>query len=204
MILNALILTLYFLLYGFLHSWLASLTVKERVQAIVGQQVMRGYRLAYNCFALLSILPFFALQSTLPNPKLYDIPTPWRWFMVTGQMLALAGATITILQTGLPHFLGLSQLVTSQATEHTPLNISGFYKWVRHPIYFFSLIFIWLSPVMYLNQLIGYVLFSFYFYFGSKYEEDKSVTEFGDTYRDYQRHVPRLFPIPYQNRSKLS
>jgi len=197
MIINSLILIAYFVIYGFLHSLLANLIIKKKTQTTIGSTWMRAYRMGYNIFAILTILPFFALQGLLqPNPKLYSIPSPWHWLTVGGQLLAVLGAGITVLQTGLPHFLGLSQLFekTEQVTENTPFNISGFYGWVRHPLYFFSLLFIWLSPVMYLNQLIGYLMFSLYFYVGSMYEEEKLVAEFGDTYRSYQQRVPRLIP----------
>lgn len=192
---NTLILGLYFVLYGLLHSWLASLTVKQKVEDWFGPQARRGYRLFYNLFAIVTLLPFFAIQAMLPNPKLYTIPSPWRWLMVTGQLVALVGAVISLWQTGMFHFLGFSQLTTDSPTENTPLTIKGFYRWVRHPIYFFSLFFIWLTPIMYLNQLIAYILFSLYFYIGSIYEERKLVAEFGDTYRDYQKRVPRLVPL---------
>lgn len=192
---NTLILGLYFVLYGLIHSWLASLTVKQKVEEWFGPQARRGYRLFYNLFAIMTLLPFFALQAMLPNPKLYSVPSPWRWVMVAGQLVGLVGAVISLWQTGLFHFLGLSQLTTDSPTENRPLTIKGFYKWVRHPIYFFSLLFIWLTPIMYLNQLIAYILFSLYFYLGSIYEERKLVAEFGDTYRDYQQRVPRLLPL---------
>jgi len=194
LLLNSLILTFYFIIYGLVHSWLASLSFKQWLREQLGDDLMRGYRLSYNIFALISLLPFFILQATLTNPKLYTIPSPWRWLMVMGQLLALIGATITLWQTGAGHFLGISQVIKAAVTENTPLNISGFYRWVRHPLYFFGLLFIWLSPVMYLNQLIGYLLFSLYFYFGSIYEERKLVTEFGELYQNYQQEVPRLFP----------
>ncbi len=191
---NVLILTSYFVLYGLIHSWLVSLSFKQRVQTIVGAKMMRGYRLAYNIFAFVSLLPFFALQTQLPNFRLYLVPSPWRWLMVGGQLLALLAAGLSFWQTGPLHFLGLSQLTQEQLTENTPFSKRGFYGYVRHPIYFFGMMLIWLSPLMTLNQLIGYVLFSLYFYLGSYFEERKLIAEFGDTYREYQRQVPRLIP----------
>ncbi len=194
-LINTFILTTYFVLFGLLHSWLASLTVKRHVHTRLGSPARRGYRLLYNLIATVTLLPFFALQAGLPNPQLYVVPAPWRWLMVAGQLIAALAAAGTLWQTGLFHFLGLSQLTDPQPTENTPLNRRGFYRWVRHPLYFFGLLFIWLSPIMYLNQLIGYVLFSLYFYIGSIYEERKLVAEFGETYRRYQQEVPRLIPL---------
>lgn len=195
---NTFVLTLYFCCYSLIHSLLASLAVKTWLQAQLGATLLRGYRLGYNIFAFITLLPFFALQVYLPNPLLYHLSTPWRWFCLLGQLIAVSGAAITLWQTGASHFLGLAQLMQPTATASTPLQIQGFYRWVRHPLYFFSLLFIWLSPTMSLNQFIGYVLFSSYFYIGSIYEERKLVAEFGQVYLTYQQHVPRLIPLPRQ------
>jgi protein-S-isoprenylcysteine O-methyltransferase Ste14 len=47
---------------------------------------------------------------------------------------------------------------------------------------------------MTLNRLALAVGVHVYFWIGSIFEERKLVREFGDTYRDYQRRVPRLLP----------
>ena len=113
-----------------------------------------------------------------------------------GQLLAVALAGVTVFQTGAFHFLGLTQMVAENPTENSPLNLSGFYAWMRHPLYSFSLIFIWLTPVMTTNTLTAFILFTLYFYFGSIYEERRMVAEFGQTYEDYQQQVPRIIPVP--------
>jgi protein-S-isoprenylcysteine O-methyltransferase Ste14 len=80
--------------------------------------------------------------------------------------------------------------------KSSALTTSGFYRWVRHPLYFFSLLFIWLTPALTINLLIVFVLFTLYFYIGSIYEEKRLLAEFGEAYRKYQEHVPRLVPFP--------
>ncbi len=192
---NVFILTLYFAGYGLVHSWLASLSLKRWLQNRLGAGIMRGYRLAYNIFALVSLLPFFAMQADLPNFTVYAIPTPWRWGMIGGQILALLAAGVAFRQTGPLHFFGLTQLTAPQLTENTPFSTRGFYGYMRHPLYSFSMIFIWLTPQMSFNRLIGYILFSLYFYIGSYFEERKLEAEFGEVYREYQRRVPRLIPL---------
>jgi protein-S-isoprenylcysteine O-methyltransferase Ste14 len=193
---SAFILTAFFVLYGVIHSWLASLSVKNWLRRQVGPSLDRWYRLAYNIFAVVTFLPMLALMALLPQKTLYVVPSPWRWLMVAGQLAALTAAGITVLQTGVFHFLGLTQLVSDRPTENTPLNFKGFYRWVRHPLYTFSLVFLWLNPIMTTNSLVAYALFSLYFYFGSGYEERRMVAEFGPTYEAYCRSVPRLIPLP--------
>jgi protein-S-isoprenylcysteine O-methyltransferase Ste14 len=65
---------------------------------------------------------------------------------------------------------------------------------VRHPLYFFGLLFLWLTPVMTINLLTTYLLFTLYFYIGSFFEERRLRAEFGPAYRQYQQRVPRLIP----------
>ena len=195
-ILSALILTIYFVIYGVVHSWLAGTSTKNWIRKTFGPSSDHWYRLAYNIFAGITLLPMLVLMAVLPGKLLYVVPTPWAWLMVAGQMLALLAAAITVIQTGAFHFLGLSQLVDPQPAQTTELNLRGFYTRVRHPLYTFSLLFLWLTPAMTTNSLIAYILFTLYFYFGSIYEERRMVAEYGQVYADYCKTVPRIIPIP--------
>lgn len=194
MFLNILVLTLFFTGYAVLHSLLASLAAKKRLRQMLGPGVDRWYRLFYNLVAVVTLLPLFPLLALLPDQLLYVVPAPWRWLLVTGQLLALAGLGLAFLQTHPLHFLGLAQLWAGEPQQSGQLVVNGFYYWVRHPIYFFSLVLLWLSPAMTINLLIVYVLFTLYFYIGSIYEERRLVVEFGPAYRAYQRCVPRMIP----------
>ncbi|MCK6626273.1 MAG: isoprenylcysteine carboxylmethyltransferase family protein [Anaerolineae bacterium] len=198
---NILLIILFFTVYAVLHSILASLVVKDWVWRVFGPGVERGYRLAYNIIAVITLLPLLPLLAWLPDQTLYVVPSPWRWLMVGGQLLALVGLVVTLLQTGLFQFLGLAQLTAERSNRPGKLNIGGFYGWVRHPLYFFSLLLLWLTPIMTLNLLVTYLLLSLYFYLGTFYEERRLLAEFGPAYRDYQQRVPRLIPLPF-NRLK--
>ncbi len=196
MVTNVLALTIYWFGYTVLHSVLASRWCKNAVRHRLGAGGARVYRLAYNVFSVISFLPVLLLLAVLPDQTLYLVPSPWRWFMVGGQFLALAGAAVALLQTDLWQFVGLAQLFAVPVAS--PLMVTGLYRWVRHPIYFFSLGLIWLTPVMSANLLTLNVLFTLYFFIGSIYEERRLVAEFGEVYRDYQRRVPRLIPRPWR------
>lgn len=191
---NILLIILFFTVYAVLHSVLASLVVKDWARQVFGPGVERWYRLAYNIVAVITLLPLLPLLAWLPDQTLYVVPPPWRWLLIGGQLLALAGLGITLLQTGLFQFLGLAQLMTERPNQPGKLNVSGFYGWVRHPLYFFSLLLLWLTPIMTLNLLVTYLLLSLYFYLGTFYEERRLLAEFGPAYGDYQQRVPRLLP----------
>jgi protein-S-isoprenylcysteine O-methyltransferase Ste14 len=190
------VLTLYFVLYAVIHSLLAGLPVKNWARRVFGPATDRWYRLFYNIFAVVTLLPYVVLLALLPQQILYVVPVPWRWVMAAGQLLALLGLGIAFWQSNPLHFMGMAQLFTPEPAAPGPLVVHGFYNWVRHPIYFFSLLLIWLTPLLSLNLFVTYLLFTIYFYSGSIYEERRLVAEFGTAYQEYQRRVPRLIPIP--------
>jgi protein-S-isoprenylcysteine O-methyltransferase Ste14 len=191
---SALGLIIFFSAYAVLHSLWASLTVKHWVWRLFGPGVDRWYRLAYNIIAVVTLIPILPLIAWLPTQTLYAVPTPWRWLMLAGQGLALIGTVVALLQTNLFYFLGLAQLITERPSSSGALNLYGCYAWVRHPLYFFTLLFLWLTPVMTINLLTTYILFSLYFYIGSFFEERRLLAEFGAAYQAYQQRVPRLIP----------
>ncbi|MCS7248695.1 MAG: hypothetical protein NZ840_10695, partial [Anaerolineales bacterium] len=58
-------------LYGFLHSLLASLWVKERLHRRFGEDCFRWYRLIYNLIVSLTFVPVLGLLALLPDRTLY-------------------------------------------------------------------------------------------------------------------------------------
>lgn len=72
--------------------------------------------------------------------------------------------------------------------------LQGPYLWVRHPLYFFTLVLIWSTPDLTSDRLLFNVLWSFWIVLGSYLEEKDAVAEFGERYRRYQKIVPMLLP----------
>ncbi|NJN97398.1 MAG: hypothetical protein HC875_26605 [Anaerolineales bacterium] len=125
-LISALPLIIFFTLYGVLHSVLASLALKAWARRVFGPGVERWYRLIYNIIAVITLLPLVPLLAWLPGPILYVVPSPWRWLMVGGQLLALAALGVSLLQTGAFHFLGLAQLTAERPGASGKLNVGGF------------------------------------------------------------------------------
>lgn len=194
MMTSAVVLVITFCLWATLHSLLASLRVKGWAQRVLGRGVKRWYRLVFNAIAGLTFLPWMVLIVLLPDRPLYVIPFPWRWLTMTGQALALIALLWTLVQTGPMHFLGVTQLLAAGPKEHSALQIRGLYCYVRHPLYFFSLVLLWLVSQMTINTATANVLIALYFWIGSILEERKLLAEFGAAYAEYQRHVPRMIP----------
>ncbi len=59
---NLLLLTSAFAVWGIVHSLLASLALKDFFRKTLGDYFMRAYRLGYNIFSALSLLPILWLM----------------------------------------------------------------------------------------------------------------------------------------------
>jgi protein-S-isoprenylcysteine O-methyltransferase Ste14 len=182
------------LLYGVIHSILASLWMKAKAKHWFGALADRSFRLFYNLFAFLTLLPVLALPVLLIDMLLYAIPFPWVVITLLVQIIALAALVIGLMQTGIASFLGLRQLIQKGENEMPQLVVNGLYRWVRHPLYTAGLLFIWLMPRMTCNLLAINIGLTIYILIGALLEEKKLLREFGDAYVEYHRTTPMLIP----------
>jgi len=180
------ILLLALTLWGIVHSILASSFVKD----MLGRADF--YRLGYNIFAVLSFAPVLYLMRALPDQPAYQIPAPWSILMFGGQIIAALMLLIAFLQTDSLSFVGLRQLFEKEKTGI--LVTHGLYRAVRHPLYTFGLLFIWLTPTVSQNSLTVYIGVTLYTLVGAYFEERKLLRDFGDAYAEYCRVTPMLIP----------
>jgi methanethiol S-methyltransferase len=190
------------LIYGIVHSLLAALNVKDAFRRRFGERAYHGlYRLLYNLFALVTIVPIALLVVFRPGETVWQVDLRWELPLLAIQALGLVGFVLALLKIDLGRFGGLRQLRAYLNGEPLPLppeglQTSGVYAWVRHPLYLFSMMVIWPVTTMtgaYLGFCIGTTL---YFLVGSYFEEKRMLSEFGQTYRDYRARVPWLLPLP--------
>lgn len=188
--------------YGFLHSLLASVWIKNLIRGQFGDGLFRWYRLFYNFIVGVSFLPILALIVWLPDQTLYTIPLPWSLLNGALQLLSAGVVLLGLKQSGLVPFLGLNALFGNSAAFPEKLTFTGLYAWVRHPIYTAGLVFLWSTPVLTRNLLAFNLALSIYIFIGAWLEERKMVAQFGELYRHYQREVPMF--LPYRKpRSRL-
>jgi methanethiol S-methyltransferase len=178
--------------WGIIHSILASAKFKGLLRSMIGDQLMVAYRFAYNVFSLLTFAPIYLLVRILPDRNLYILPAPWMYLMLAGQGLSALLLLYSFLQTGPLSFVGLSQFWEGERPSE--LVTGGMYRVVRHPLYLFSLLFLWLSPVMTLNQLVFYISATAYIFIGAYFEERKLLREFGVGYAEYKSVTPMMIP----------
>ena len=188
------------LLWGLLHSLLASLKVKELARQVFGARANRFYRLAYNVIAGVSFLPVLAVAALTQDRRLYLVPLPWSGLMVLGDLLAVAGLVIGFRQTDAWEFLGLRQ--PGESHKPSKLTTSGLYHYVRHPLYSAGLAFIWLMPLMTVSVLAINITLTVYVITGAYFEERKLRREFGQDYADYMAVTPMFIPFLKGNKSR--
>lgn len=192
-----------FFLFGVSHSFLASLNFKKRLAENIGNKIA-FYRLFYN---VSSLLFFFIAYQIAPKPDVvvYDLQYPYDIITFAIQILSLAGLVWAAKPIDMMQFIGLSQIqkyfkgdyIADELDEKMVLKIEGAYKYMRHPIYFFSILFLVFRPTMNLFYLTMLVCLITYFYIGSICEEKKMVEIFGDEYKNYQKNVPSIIPIKF-------
>jgi len=180
------ILLLALTIWGVVHSILASNFAKDMLGGA------SFYRLGYNIFAAVSFAPILYLMKTLPDKPTYQIPAPWSYLMLGGQIFAALMLMLAFLQTDSLSFAGLRQLF--ETPKSGQLVTRGLYRVVRHPLYTFGLLFIWLTSSVTQNSLTVYLGATIYTLIGAYFEERKLLREFGDSYADYKKKTPMLIP----------
>lgn len=198
---DILIIVFLFFLFSVSHTWMASLKVKKNLAEKLGNRIA-FYRLFYNLSSLL-LFAFFFIVSPRPDVIIYDLHYPYDIITFALQVLSFFGLIWSVSQTDLKEFAGLSQVIrfiygkyrTEDLDEKQIFRKSGAFRFVRHPVYLFSILFLGLRPSMDLFYFVMFACIVIYFYVGSIYEERKLVQIFGDEYREYQKSVPRLIPF---------
>ncbi len=181
------------IIYCFIHSWLACITVKKYIQKLTGEG-FKYYRPLYSVFALITLGLILWYQFTMQSRWL--LPNKSSYLDIPGIITGLAGLCIMIICI-YKYFYELSGLQTLQKPQaKNTLKQSGLHQFVRHPLYLGTLLFIWglflIFPL--LNNIIACVVISGYTLFGIRLEEKKLRMEFGESYMEYARKVPKLIP----------
>ncbi len=191
-------LSLAWIAYGALHSVLAAQGAKRWVAAHL-PRLMPAYRLLYNLFAGVALLPILWLLWRDPSPWL------WRWHGAMAWVLnglALLATGLLLAGPGLydlSEFLGFRQLRERRSApeDQEPFRIAPLHRYVRHPWYALSLVILWTRD-MNAAMLVSALWITAYFILGSRLEERKLLIRFGDAYRDYMTRVPGLLPRPWK------
>jgi protein-S-isoprenylcysteine O-methyltransferase Ste14 len=183
------------LLYGFIHSLIAANGFKHLIYRLLGEGAKKYYRLFYSLFASVTLLPVLILPAIIPDQTLYKIPEPLVYFTVFIQIVSVLLLVYSVLQTGALQFIGLSQAFGLKREDK--LNTGGLYHYMRHPLYTFSLLVLWLTPTMTRNFALLYAALTVYIIIGAIFEERKLLQTFGAAYQEYRAKTPFLIPLKF-------
>jgi protein-S-isoprenylcysteine O-methyltransferase Ste14 len=184
----------FWILYGVLHSLFAVAAVKQIFKKITGY-FFRYYRLCYSLFAAVTLALLLWYQFSIKSILLFS------------SVIIRYGLSIILFVPGLiimiicirKYFYDLSGIQALQKDKPavTPtLQQKGLHKYIRHPLYSGTLLFVWGLFLMfpYLSNLIAAVALTIYVLIGISFEEKKLFIEYGEAYRVYSKKVPKLIP----------
>jgi protein-S-isoprenylcysteine O-methyltransferase Ste14 len=175
--------------YCLIHSFLANNYIKDKATYYL-KVGSNGYRIAYNCnaFVHLSALVWFHIE--LKSPLLFSPGVVSTAFAIGIGSVGLGIMLICVAK----YFRQLSGI--SGGEETTELYTSGLHRYVRHPLYlgtFIFLIGLFLYWPFLKNAMVALIIIV-YTLFGILLEEKKLLREFGSAYQRYQQKVPMIIP----------
>lgn len=181
------------ILFCALHSFLASPHIKQELKKH-SVRLHKHYRLFYTFFAFISLVALFYFQVSIYSPFLFEKN---KIFTISGAFLVLGGSIIMGICIK-KYFLNLSglKLLMTEKPQTGTLFISGTHKYVRHPLYLGTFIFIWglFLVYPYISLFITNIIITLYTLYGIRLEEAKLIKEFGNAYLAYKKSVPALIP----------
>lgn len=173
--------------YFFIHSWLASSSVKTFIRK--HRKIYSYYRLLYSVISTIGLFLLLAFNSSFPQELLFQ---SIGWVRYTSLILATGGVIIVsraFRYYKVSSFLGFKE-------EDQRFVRSGILNRVRHPIYSGTILivigFFLFNPTM--PTLVSMACIFTYLPVGIALEEGKLIQQFGEVYRQYKKEVPALIP----------
>ena len=182
-------------LFGVQHSVMARPGFKSLLTKLLPAQLERSTYVLATALVIAVILYYWQPM----RASLWRVDNDVLSRMIT--IVYFLGWTITLLATFMLnhfHLFGLQQSFRPEEPNagskvfKTPL----FYSLVRHPIQTGVVISMLATPDLTAGRALLAVGMIAYVVIGLYFEERDLVAEFGDTYRDYRKRVPALFPSP--------
>jgi protein-S-isoprenylcysteine O-methyltransferase Ste14 len=178
--------------YCCLHSILVTRRVKANMRTIMGG-TLKYYRLVYSSFSIVGLCILIAWQYLTPTILLWRLSL---WSLIPGAVIAICGLALmtACLQRYFSSHAGLKELVIEN--QQPVLLIIGLHRFVRHPLYLSTFVFLWGLFVMVpnLSLVISNFIITAYTLIGIKFEERKLTNTFGEAYTRYCKEVPMIIP----------
>jgi methanethiol S-methyltransferase len=179
--------------YFIVHSFLAANKTKEFIK-IKSPLLHKQYRIIYNSIALLGLILLSKFTFQFKGSLLFENSSVK--FLGYGVILiSMIILTLAFSSFDLHEFSGIGKHKEDRSSNRLIKN--GLYRYVRHPLYFGTIImFLGLflaQPTLLILELC--VLVIIYLIIGSKLEENKLIDQFGSEYLEYRKEVKGLVPF---------
>jgi methanethiol S-methyltransferase len=188
------------LMFFLQHSGMVRKSFQYRLEAILPGHY-HGALYAIASGATLLILLLFWQPSDLTLASAHG---PLRWLLRGCYFGGILGFGWGVRALGSFDGFGTGPIkaaMTGTTLKATPFTIRGPYRWVRHPLYAFSLVLLWSYPDLTADRLLLNLMWTIWIFIGAHFEERDLVSLFGESYRAYQRQVPMLLPLRLPNRN---
>jgi len=183
-------------LFAIQHSVMARPGFKRRWTKFIPEPIERSTYVLFS--SLLLILMFWQWRPILS--VVWNVTNPFGSLVLTavfwaGWLLVLASTFV------INHFdlFGLRQVyLFLKGKQYTSLVFRKrlFYKLVRHPLLLGFMIAFWATPKMSLGHLVFAIATTAYMLIAIQLEERDLANIHGESYREYQREVSMLIPLP--------
>ncbi len=180
--------------FGVVHSVLAGVSAKRRLNSLFGVY----YRLAYNLWAGLHIAAVWAFGGALMGDQANFAPAaPAETALLGVTVLGWVVLVMALREYDLGRFSGLAQIRAQRKgitlSEDEPLITSGLHRFVRHPLYLGVYLILWGGATGDFG-LATAVWGSVYLVIGAGFEDRKLLVLYGDEFRDYKDRIPAVIP----------
>lgn len=186
-----------FSLFAAHHSVFARSGVKAIIARLISPAIERS---VYVWIASILLICVCLLWQPV-NGDLYRVEWP---LSLLGYTIQIIGVSITARGSSAIDVLDLAGIRRAVDAAHSrvspslPLQTKGVYGFVRHPLYFAWLLFVFGTPHMTFTRLEFAVISSAYLALAIPFEERALIHTFGDEYRAYRKKVKwRMLPGVY-------
>ena len=182
----------YWALFSILHSGMATGRFKSFCLNKLGSG-FKYYRLFYSIFSFFSLGLVLAAQFSIESRVL---PVPTGISYLAGLPMGIAGLVLMAISIR-KYFFKLSGVsVLFHDNGPAVLESRGLHKYVRHPLYLGTLLFIWSLFLFFplLSNLLACGAITVYVVIGIRLEERKLLLIFGSAYEAYRSRTPMLIP----------
>lgn len=188
--------TLLCFLFFFQHSLMIRKGFRKWLSGFIPRDYLDAFFSIFSGSFLLIVILFWQKSTSFR----VELDGTAYWMMRALFFLSIPGFYFTIRSLRPFDPLGIKEIMShlkGKTAKESFFTVRGTYQWVRHPLYFFSLLMIWSQVSVTTDRLLFNGLWTFWIITGTFLEERDLIASFGDAYRNYQCNVPMLIPYKW-------